>query len=323
MRHFKNGILLIHLAFVLIAVGAVCTACLSVHGSMHLYPRETTNSFVLDDNHVRHLPIPLTLISFEIEYYRDSDNPKDYKSTILTAEGDTLRISMNHIGRLPGGYRLYQSSYDEYGGSWLTVTCDPVGTTLVYLGFLLFSIGFIFDVAFRLGNALLRKPEIYALAVTCVSLLLCIIFMNPNRDGLLPVLATWWMPIHVGFAAAGYVVLASSIPLCIAALADRNRRKYLATLSLRIVASGVLLLGIGIILGSLWANVSWGRYWGWDPKETWALVTFIIYAIPLHSRLGFKNRPALLSIYFLVSSLSIAMTYWGVSYLPSLHSYLQ
>lgn len=317
----RISILLIHISFLLICIGGICTACLARRGMMHLYPGEKSDTFIFDDNRVGHLPISLTLAGFEIERYPGSSMPRDYRSVLIGQDGDTLCVSMNHIGRLPDGYRLYQTDYDRYGGTWLSVSHDPVGTTIVYIGFALFMIGVICDLIHRMCCRHLRGAMIYSLGVTAICLCLCYVFMNPDKEGLLPVLATWWMPVHVGFAAAGYVVLASTIPPCIVALSCKSKRKLMIRTSLRLVAPGVLLLGIGIILGSLWANVSWGRYWGWDPKETWALITFVVYSIPLHKRLGLQKHPVALLVFILFSAFSIAMTYWGVNYLDSIHAY--
>ena len=82
-----------------------------------------------------------------------------------------------------------------------------------------------------------------------------------------------------------------------------------------------MLLGAGIFTGAVWANTAWGRYWDWDPKETWALISMIVYAVPLHHSLMPLTRPRRLHIYLLCAIASILMTYFGVNYLPSLHAY--
>ncbi len=84
--------------------------------------------------------------------------------------------------------------------------------------------------------------------------------------------------------------------------------------ALSLLHPAVYLLGLGIITGSIWANEAWGRYWGWDPKETAALVTFLIYAIPLHLK-----KPSLW--WLILPVLSVAMTYFGINLFPSLHAY--
>jgi ABC-type transport system involved in cytochrome c biogenesis permease subunit len=85
----------------------------------------------------------------------------------------------------------------------------------------------------------------------------------------------------------------------------------------------VFLLAIGIFIGAIWANVSWGRYWGWDPKETWALATLLVYALPLH-RTSFPlfKRDAYFHTYCILAFASVLMTYFGVNHLlGGLHSY--
>nr|WP_306306315.1 cytochrome c biogenesis protein CcsA [Segatella albensis] len=81
--------------------------------------------------------------------------------------------------------------------------------------------------------------------------------------------------------------------------------------------------GIGIFVGAIWANISWGTYWSWDPKETWALITFMIYAVVLHTHtLPIFRRPKIYHLYMVLAFLCIIMTYFGVNYvLGGLHSY--
>lgn len=321
LRHIRKSVVLIHVSFLLMIVGGICTALFSIHGVLHLYPGEYADSFIAEDGRIERLPERVKLVSFEIDRYPSTDIHKDYRTTLLTATGDTMRISMNSIGRLPHDYRLYQSSYDEYGGTVLAVTHDPSGSALVYLGFLLFTAAGVMEIWRGLKHRHTAWPTLYAIIVCVISIGVCLVFMNPMRIGVLPVLATWWMPVHVGFCAAGYVVLASTLPIAVAIMSMAHRRMEFATAAIRLLWPGVFLLGIGIVIGAMWANVSWGRYWGWDPKETWALITFIAYSIPIHRFSGLPQRPKGLAIYLVIASLTIAMTYWGVNYLPSLHAY--
>ncbi|MDE5983553.1 MAG: cytochrome c biogenesis protein CcsA, partial [Duncaniella sp.] len=97
----------------------------------------------------------------------------------------------------------------------------------------------------------------------------------------------------------------------------------LATVSRVMLYPAVFLLAAGIFIGAVWANQSWGRYWGWDPKETWALITMIVYAVPLHA-MSFPrfNRAGFVHTYFLAAFLSVLITYFGVNFfLSGLHSY--
>ena len=91
-----------------------------------------------------------------------------------------------------------------------------------------------------------------------------------------------------------------------------------------LLAPAVFLLAGGIFVGAIWANQSWGRYWGWDPKETCALITMLIYALPLHTgSVSFLRKDKGFSIYIMIAFLSVIFTYFGANYLFSgLHSYV-
>lgn len=140
---------------------------------------------------------------------------------------------------------------------------------------------------------------------------------------LLPVLRSNWLAIHVftcfiGYAGLTVAFVASAISLC----KQRGANENLDRISYKMVGFGFLFLTIGITSGSVWANSAWGSYWSWDPKETWALITWIIYAIYLHSRLraAWKGRRA--AWISVIGFLVMLFTYFGVNYLlPGLHSY--
>lgn len=97
----------------------------------------------------------------------------------------------------------------------------------------------------------------------------------------------------------------------------------MARMSEALMYPALFFLGSGIIAGSIWANVSWGCYWNWDPKETWALITFLIASLGVHrTRLPFLRTPRAYHIYTLILSASVLFTYFGVNYLlGGMHSY--
>ena len=97
----------------------------------------------------------------------------------------------------------------------------------------------------------------------------------------------------------------------------------LQQLSLVFLYPALAALGIGIFVGAIWANVSWGEYWGWDPKEVWALITFMIYAVALHTRsVPQLHRPTTFHLFMTLAFLTLVMTYFGVNYfLGGMHSY--
>lgn len=152
------------------------------------------------------------------------------------------------------------------------------------------------------------------LASGCMALVAHLQASNPIVTPLMPVLHSPWLSMHVTLVMTAYslLVLASVMAAC--GIVRPSVREEMTRRAMMLLRPGVYLLGLGIFSGAVWADVSWGRYWGWDPKETWALVTFMLYAVPLHSR-----KPSPWWIFLPV--LSVAMTYFGVNYLPSLHAY--
>jgi cytochrome c-type biogenesis protein CcsB len=160
-------------------------------------------------------------------------------------------------------------------------------------------------------------------------------WMNPEITNLVPVLKSYWLTIHVATITASYGFLALGgmtgfLNLCIMIFRNESNKQLinftLKELSLIIELSltvGLILLVIGNFLGGIWANESWGRYWGWDPKETWSLVTIIVYSFILHMRLvpGLRSTFSFNFMSMFAFS-SVLMTYFGVNYyLSGLHSY--
>jgi cytochrome c-type biogenesis protein CcsB len=151
---------------------------------------------------------------------------------------------------------------------------------------------------------------------------------------LLPALKSNWLIAHVMTCFVGYAAFAIAFGISImyifkqrhaaggAGLLDRLPNPgILDELTHQLVMFGFLFLTAGIITGAVWANSAWGRYWGWDPKETWSLITWFVYATLLHARLmrGWRGRRiALISIFGFAA---VMVTYFGVNYLPGLHSY--
>ena len=152
------------------------------------------------------------------------------------------------------------------------------------------------------------------------------ISINP----LVPVLRSYWLTLHVTVVTFSYGAFLVSAALGHVWLwmhrrgADHAERKLIDQLNYRCLQLGTLTLALGIILGSVWANVAWGRYWGWDPKETWSLITFFFYLALLHGRLTgwLKQRGS--AVAAILGLLVVLMTYFGVNYyLSGLHSYAQ
>lgn len=151
--------------------------------------------------------------------------------------------------------------------------------------------------------------------------------MNPEITPLVPVLASPWMSIHVTLMMLSYTIFAfmafNSLASFVLDVNNVENITRLALLNRFLLYPSTFLLAIGMFIGAVWANESWGSYWGWDPKETWALITMIIYAMAFHKdSISWMRRDTAFQIYILVSFASIIMTYFGVNYLlGGMHSY--
>jgi cytochrome c-type biogenesis protein CcsB len=185
-----------------------------------------------------------------------------------------------------------------------------------------------------------KVPVLGAVSVPLAFWALAYASLSPNItkqiQPLIPALQSNWLIAHVITCFVGYAAFAVGCGVSILYLLKKRKQHVTARLtdllpdgevmdsiSYQLVMYGFLLLTIGIVSGAVWANSAWGRYWGWDPKETWSLITWIIYAVLLHARniRGWRGRKiAYLSI---IGFLAVLFTYFGVNYLPGLHSYGQ
>jgi len=158
--------------------------------------------------------------------------------------------------------------------------------------------------------------------------------IDPQITNLVPVLKSYWLSVHVSVITASYGffgvgAILGVVSLILFILKSEKRKhldihiKNITYINEITLILGLVLLVVGNFLGAIWANESWGRYWGWDPKETWAYISILIYTVVLHLRL-IKNwySPYLFTILSVVAFSSILMTYFGVNfYLAGMHSY--
>ena len=148
--------------------------------------------------------------------------------------------------------------------------------------------------------------------------------LDPQISHVMPVLNSPLLSIHVSIIMMAYALLALTMLCSIWGLIRKQEEaERMRHLSLVLLYPAITCLAFGIFIGAVWANVSWGSYWQWDPKETWALITFMIYAVPLHSNSlpAFRN-PRVYHLYVLLAFLSVLITYFGVNYLlGGMHSY--
>ena len=154
---------------------------------------------------------------------------------------------------------------------------------------------------------------------------------------LVPALQSNWLLAHVITSFFGYAAFALAFSLSLMYLIKRldnpdkqniflnliPRSSILDDLTYQMVVIGFLLLTLGIVTGAVWAHSAWGSYWTWDPKETWSLITWLVYAALLHSRLRRGWRGKRLAILSIAGFSCVMFTYFGVNYLSGLHSYAQ
>src|SRR5690606_10158385 len=190
-----------------------------------------------------------------------------------------------------------------------------------------------------MGLLFARKSDLTVASTAFVASMILMIahwqWMDPAIANLQPVLNSYWLMVHVSIIVGSYgpftlgMILGSVALLLMILTTKKNKVKMdLNIKELTIVTElaltvGLVMLTIGNFLGGQWANESWGRYWGWDPKETWALISIIIYAFVLHMRLipGLRSRWTF-NFFAIAAYASIMMTYFGVNfYLAGLHSY--
>lgn len=153
---------------------------------------------------------------------------------------------------------------------------------------------------------------------------------------LIPALKSNWLIAHVITCFVGYAAFAAAFGISLMYLFKVRDPEGKNTLLARLpglgeldelthqmVMFGFLFLTAGIITGAVWANSAWGRYWGWDPKETWSLITWFIYATLLHARMMGRWQGIWIAFLSILGFLAVLFTYLGVNYLPGLHSYGQ
>ena len=201
--------------------------------------------------------------------------------------------------------------------------------SMIFISWVTLLAGFIFS-----------RKSVFALSATGVlaSMTLMVAhlsFMDPEITNLVPVLKSYWLTLHVSVITGSYGFLGLGailglITLILLTLSGKRNREQvsrtideLTVINFKSITLGLYFLTIGTFLGAIWANESWGRYWGWDPKETWSLITIIIYTIVTHSRMipGMKDIFTF-NLISLFAFSSVLMTYFGVNYyLSGLHSY--
>lgn len=352
-KQFRLRSALLHLSLIVILAGALISHVFGFNGNIHLrqdYPENMMVEHNRGKYLTRQLPFALKLNTFAIN--KDSTGRTiDYTSrfTIISSQApergkiEHAEVSMNNIYKY-GEYRFYQASYDEdLRGSILIVNHDFYGITVTYIGYFLLFLSFILlgsrgqgpltlnsgqgDLSPRpdeSSNTAKRKGPLWITAIVILlAALWCLdYFVLDGSWREIPVLRHPLLAIHVVTIILAYALLLVMALKSLWWLMRRGTRRPVPAAHKELtVALG--LLSAGIFIGAIWANVSWGNYWTWDAKETWALITLMVYAIPAHHRsLPAFNNPKVYHTYILLAFISILMTYFGVNhFLTGMHSY--
>ncbi|MDO5524262.1 MAG: cytochrome c biogenesis protein CcsA, partial [Bacteroidia bacterium] len=215
------------------------------------------------------------------------------------------------------GLRWYISGYAPWSNSY---------ETMVYVAWATILAGLIFG---RKSDLTLATATIFGGIILMVSGLS---WMEPQITTLVPVLKSPWLMFHVAVTVAAYGFFGTSLLLGLSNLVIMSvsrkeaallRIKELSIINNMSLLVGLTLMTIGTFLGGIWANESWGRYWSWDPKETWALITVVVYSFVTHVHLVKRlNNYWFFNLSSVIAFASVIMTYLGVNYLLSgLHSY--
>ncbi len=271
---------------------------------------------VLDkEGAIKEMPIAVELKKFIMETY-DDGKPKRYASEIqiLTKSGKNIEttIDVNKPSKVDG-WKIYQYGYDTQMGaqsqiSILELVRDP-WLPWVYAGFYMMLAGAVLMTLIvlwrRLRKAASKALWIYFGLFVFASLFAYFFFDSYNTKTLVPALQSPWFAPHVFVYIFAYCLLGVAVVIAWWKLADD------------LVYVSLAFLTIGMLFGALWAKEAWGHYWSWDPKETWAAITWLAYLVYIHYRQLPRHRERLALWMLIGSFVLLQMCWWGMNYLPS------
>ena len=276
--------------------------------------------------HIMEMPFTIELKDFIMETY-ESGKPKRYASDIhiLTKTGNDIRttIDVNKPASVDG-WKIYQFGYDTQMGamsdtSILELVSDP-WLPLVYAGIYMMLGGavclILLAIPWAAGWRKARKYPRRALSIAAVIAVafFCVHHFMPilHSDTLVPALQSPWFKPHIIAYMLAYTLMASAAVIAVYLLL-RSKQGDLDNL----VYIGISLIVIGMLFGALWAKEAWGHYWSWDPKETWAAITWFAYLVYVHYKRIPTHKPKLALWVLLISFILLQMCWWGINYLPS------
>jgi cytochrome c-type biogenesis protein CcsB len=198
--------------------------------------------------------------------------------------------------------------------------------SMVFFGWAIVGLNMLFERFYRS-----KSLGVIIMPLGFLTMGVAILTLSPEIRPLMPALQSSWLVYHVITSFLGYAAFAISFGVSLIYLLKKTNpqtngllpnRKALETINYKAIIIGFLLFTVGILTGAVWANYAWGTYWSWDPKETWSLITWIVYAILLHSRYTGRLVGRRMAYVSIMGFVAVLFTYWGVNYLLSgLHSY--
>ena len=354
----KMPFLLLHTGAFLVLFGGFFGAPDKEDGQVLLEYGKPTHIAYQANGEILPLPFDVQIDTFYVDYYADGRSPKQFTTHFTIREigegvdegARTLTTAVNHPCSYRG-YHFYQSNYDPLRGEYsvLKVVRDPwIG--FVWVGIALLAIGACWQMARQW-----KAHWGWWLAVGAVTIIFTVITLAKINFGILmPALRSAWFIPHIGVYMIAYSLLAVASVIGIALLIKHRGRGRLAcsqtvkrsdseavgqptaVLQRSGLLTGLLqtsscLLLIGMLCGAVWAKQAWGDYWTWDPKECWAMATWMLTLIGMHLKTKSDNPKVqktmlvLLVVFVLLSFAAMQMTWYGVNYLPSaelsLHTY--
>lgn len=334
----KPATLLLHFALLTILIGACVTHFFGEQGEIHLRADKAETIEIKNEKLKINNSVTLFLWDFQVVYDADN-NPVDYitelrlldrgksivRSGELSVDEGTLR--MNKPLKYHG-VRFCQSNFDsDEMGVTLRYNYDPWGIGITYVGYVLLLIAMItfFFQRRTYFRAMLRQQHkwlMVGLGVIAIILAFVMTKVVTPKPPLQPVLQTPLLGIHVSVIMLAYTLFAIIAINGIVGLCSKKLSAVSYQLSVILLYPAEFCLMAGIFIGAVWANMSWGRYWGWDPKETWALITMLVYALLLHYPWLAGKFKIIYHVFAIVAFFFVLFTYFGVSYLlGGLHSY--
>lgn len=316
-------------------------SCDATKGSLHV----TRDSF----NHTVYtqapaplvLPFELQLEAFSVTYYPDSQRPKQYAAHIrMRSTTEPNRETSVHELRVNrplrcNGYRVLLMGYDNEQGSdtaycTVSVTHQP-WRGFVYAGIILMLLGavslLLHTIVHRTKNRTHPWFRALAIVLSFAFLLIVIRQMGLHRGQPVPILQSAWFLPHVVLYMVAYALCTVTFVCAVAGLCRNTWRTKTEPVIRLFTPLGYGLLTIGMLLGALWAHTAWGDFWSWDPKETWAAVTWLFYGLVLYA-ISEKTGPIKTKwlLVLVLCFMSLQMCWYGVNYLPSaaysVHSYI-